>query len=101
MIFSRLAVLMSLPLIVCIACRQSRSETAVPPTLAVEYEEPHAQLASTTHMDIPEGGVATEIELDSHNTLALQFAANAGTVTTTVYIIPPEGDPLRYSDGHK
>jgi hypothetical protein len=35
------------------------------------------------------------------NDLKLDFAIEQDELTTTVYTIPPESNPLRYSDGHK
>lgn len=34
-------------------------------------------------------------------TLALGFTAEADKVVATIYTVPPESDPLRWSDGHK
>jgi hypothetical protein len=116
MTISRFAMLAILPLTICGACGRSRSETIAPPTLAVEFEEPYADPAMglPKHMNIMEGGEsATETRLDllrrldpavppsTDGSLQMQFAANTGKVVTTVYIIPPESDPQRYSDGHK
>ena len=94
-------------LLVCVlgcpqACQRPQSTE-----LAVEL--------SNRYIVVPEGGVtSTEMSGDSLRPLAggagnnnkqfvlkLDFTTAGDSLTTTVYAIPPENDPLRYSDGHK
>lgn len=69
---------------------------------------------SHRYIVVPERGVtSTEISGDSLRPLAggannnqqfvvkLDFTIAGDSLTTTVYAIPPESDPLRYADGHK
>jgi hypothetical protein len=111
---SRIAALALAALLASCAHRQSKTESA--PALAVEFPagnglfgEANDQLAVP-----PFGGVGTELTGDSLSplpgtdphagppiTLSLGFTAHGDRVNATVYSVPPESDPLRWSDGHK
>jgi hypothetical protein len=108
------AAALGVALAVCAACGGSKTTRFVKPRLAVEFPP------SADHTDrepwqlaIPvDGGVGTEIGGDNLRplsgtapgpsmTLSLGFEDRGDKVAATVYTVPPESDPLRWSDGHK
>ena len=96
---------------------QQFKTTSVAPTLAVGFPAengPDGEVLAWQLAIPANGGVGTEMSGDSLRplpgtdphagpplTLALDFTAHGNKVTAIVYTIPPESDPLRWSDGHK
>ena len=118
------AVLSALIVVVCgIVIQQQRRIRHRPVSwwqgakLAVELPQPDgpAGILSDRYVIVRERGLtSTEMSLRSlrprpggaadaspANDLKLDFAIEQDELTTTVYTIPPESNPLRYSDGHK
>ena len=118
------AVLSALIVVVCgIVIQQQRRIRHRPVSwwqgakLAVELPQPDgpAGILSDRYVIVRERGLtSTEMSLRSlrprpggaadaspANDLKLDFAIEQDELTTTVYTIPPESNPLCYSDGHK
>jgi len=91
------------------SCRRAGSTyvTPVKPTLAIELPARGAE--APPQLPVPEnGGSGTELSADplpglTTTPLPLSVAANSngGQVTAEVYVIGPESNRLRYTDGHK
>ena len=99
------------------SCASEHSNTTSPKaTLAIEFppEAPDWAHKPPRRLPVPvNGGVGTEVSTDDLNPLpgtdpgapplaiALGFTQEGDKVVTSVHVLPPEGDPLRWSDGHR
>jgi hypothetical protein len=108
--------LLTWEILVLCACRHSEM-TSVVSRFAVEFprQDEATGILSNRYVIVYGGGLtSTEMPDDSLRplprraagigrrfTLKLDFTTEHNKVVTTVYTIPPESEPLRYSDGHK
>lgn len=90
--------------------------TSAKPTLAIEFppEAPEWAHTSPRRLPVPANGeTGTEVSTDDLNplpgtdpgrppmTVALGFTAEGDKVVVSVHALPPESDPLRWSDDHR